>query len=93
MARFSERIGVKPPKTVLQLDSMDDDLRNGLWNTCYDVVFKEFLWEYFRTHDNEVIDKLWRHFFKGRVDEIPYSGREVVAELKAYFFKVNWDGV
>ena len=28
MAGFSERIGVKPPKTVLQLESMDDDLRN-----------------------------------------------------------------
>ena len=30
--RFSERMGFKPVRTVIQVDSMDDALRNGLWN-------------------------------------------------------------
>ncbi|MBE9594508.1 MAG: hypothetical protein IMF19_13640, partial [Proteobacteria bacterium] len=29
---FSQRKGITPVKSVLQTDSMDEDLRNGLWN-------------------------------------------------------------
>ena len=29
---FSQRIGKKPVKVEIQKGSMDDDLRNGLWN-------------------------------------------------------------
>jgi hypothetical protein len=32
MKLFSQRKGLKPVKSVMQVDSMDDDLRNGLWN-------------------------------------------------------------
>ncbi|MGA7100494.1 MAG: hypothetical protein WB019_09515, partial [Pseudolabrys sp.] len=31
---FSDRIGKTKPKTLLQVDAMDDDLRNGLWEAC-----------------------------------------------------------
>jgi hypothetical protein len=30
--QFSERMGFKPVKDIIQINSMDDDLRNGLWN-------------------------------------------------------------
>jgi hypothetical protein len=93
MARFSERMGVTPPKTVLQLESMDSDLRNGLWNVCYDLVFGDFLKQYFQPRDNPVVAKLWRLFFKKPVDEISYDGDEVLEHLKIYFFKSSWDGV
>ena len=36
--RFSEKYGFKPVKEQLQINSMDDDLRNSLWNAlkiCY----------------------------------------------------------
>ena len=74
MARFSERIGVKPPKTVLQLDTMDDDLRNGLWNVCYDLVFSEFLREYFSSREDRRLALLWRDFFRLPVDDMPFGG-------------------
>ena len=32
MAKFSERIGVKPPKSIIQKESIDEDLENALWN-------------------------------------------------------------
>jgi len=35
--RFSQRIGKTRIKTAIQIESMDDDLRNSLWN-----VFREF---------------------------------------------------
>jgi hypothetical protein len=38
MASFSERIGITPPKAI-QLESLDYDLRNSLWNVCYHYWF------------------------------------------------------
>jgi len=32
---FSQRKGLKPVKSVIQADSMDADLRKGLWNSLY----------------------------------------------------------
>jgi hypothetical protein len=32
MMLFSERQGIKPVKSILQVDSMDEELRTGLWN-------------------------------------------------------------
>jgi len=32
MKLFPQRKGIKPGKNVVQVDSMDDELRNGLWN-------------------------------------------------------------
>jgi hypothetical protein len=36
--RFSERIGITKPRDALQLDCMDDALRNCLWNTLLSVL-------------------------------------------------------
>ena len=35
---FSQKHGYKPVKSVIQLTSIDDDLRNGLWNAL-DVYY------------------------------------------------------
>lgn len=93
MARFSERIGVSASKTVLQLDSMDDDLRIGLWNVCFDDLFKYFLQKYFRPYTDTLVGDLWRHFFKMRVDEIPNTGSKAVGFLKEFFFVASWNAV
>lgn len=93
MPTFSQRIGVKPTKTILQLESMDDDLRNGLWNVRYDRPFKYFLQKYFNPHEDRLVGGLWRSFLKLRADEIPSGGRDVVKFLKAHFFRVAWNEV
>ena len=33
MKRFSQRKGFKPVTEVIQIDSMNSELRNSLWNT------------------------------------------------------------
>ena len=93
MARFSERIGAKPPKTVLQLDSMDDELRNGLWNVCYDLIFGHFLDNYFNSHEDATVGALWRHFFKLPVDKMPYKGLDIIDWVRGRFFARTWDEV
>jgi hypothetical protein len=37
MKLFSQRKGIKPVKSVMQVDSMDSELRNGLWNAL--IIF------------------------------------------------------
>jgi hypothetical protein len=38
MSSFSERMGITPPKAI-QYQSLDIDLRNSLWNVCYQYWF------------------------------------------------------
>jgi len=77
--RFSQRIGKKPVKCDFQIESMDDDLRNGLWNIVWEVAVG-------RIQDRDYLDvdddwrpfltSLWHSFFKWPVDEVPWSSAE-----------------
>jgi hypothetical protein len=42
MKSFSQRQGIKPVRSILQVDEMDDGLRNGLWNVL-DIYFWSIL--------------------------------------------------
>jgi|ERR1035438_1893721 hypothetical protein len=95
MARFSERIGVTQPKTVMQLGSMDADLRNGLWNVCYDGLLKSCWKKYFRPNENFNFPRsLWIDFFKLPIDALPHTGRQVLEFIRAFYFnKATWSDV
>ena len=41
MQFFSQRKGLKPIKSIVQKDSMDDDLKNGLWNVLHIFYLKQ----------------------------------------------------
>ena len=36
---FSDRLGITKPKSILQVEAMDTDLRNGLWQACTEFFF------------------------------------------------------
>jgi hypothetical protein len=73
MMLFSQRKGLTPVKKVIQSDSMDDDLRHGLWN-----ALDLFCW----LRQREVViwisqgilvilfKRLWLHFFKWPLDNL-----------------------
>ena len=37
---FSQRNGITPESKDIQLESIDDDLRNGIWNVLYSSFFE-----------------------------------------------------
>ena len=66
MELFSERLALTP-KRVLQIGTMDDGLRNRLWN----AVFVHLL---HRTEERslfDLLDEIWCNHFRRPVDEFP----------------------
>lgn len=50
MKLFSHRHGLKPVKNVIQIDSIDTDLQNRLWNSL-----KIYYWDLIM-HYNQIFD-------------------------------------
>jgi hypothetical protein len=92
--RFSQRIGKTSIKTVLQIDSMDHDLRNSLWNMLMESYLGGLSGINVRQHGYEVLCRyltvLWADFFKWAIDELPSRGRDIHVELKNWFFQAEW---
>ncbi|MEW6048379.1 MAG: AbiJ-NTD4 domain-containing protein [Bacillota bacterium] len=83
--RFSRRIGKTPVRTALQVDSMDQALRNSLWNVLYRFLFNREEWEPY-----EDIMDLWEHFFKQPIDSVPGETPKAIAAIRKWFFECPW---
>jgi hypothetical protein len=84
-----------PVKSVMQVDSMDDDLRVGLWNALdvfYWSKFNSYLGPSVKAHDglSLLLHFLWRDFFKRTVDSIPSHWDTALRDVKSFFFGCNW---
>lgn len=102
---FSERYGYKPIREIIQIESMDEPLRNGLWSLlqmhCWDNVrtVKRGLSRgyYLSGYGNEKIqslcDGLWFHYFKKPLDTLDDNWSNVLETLRKYFFKCDWNEV
>lgn len=99
MRSFSQRKGFVPVKTVIQVDSMDDDLRNSLWNALtryyWEKVRPTILAQYFLSDRQNsslqtLFKRLWSDHFKEPVDTLADSWSKTYDETREYFFDTNW---
>ncbi|MCL4369879.1 MAG: hypothetical protein M1380_03080 [Chloroflexi bacterium] len=96
---FSQRHGFERTKQTLQLGSMDDDLRNGLWNALVQLCWPRvapsnvfMAYEYTRcAYAQAVLIPLWRDFFKRPLDLMPSDWSAAYGELRTYFFGCPWN--
>lgn len=91
---FSQRNGLKPVRTAIQRESIDDELRTALWNNLT-VHYFGFIEDYeYKTPSSLVLllKRIWIHYFKGRLDEFPEL-YQVESEIKGYFFGAKWNEV
>jgi AbiJ N-terminal domain 4 len=86
--RFSERHGYKPVRKIIQIDSMNDELKNALWN-----VLTLFIWERVNSTRGfpsstmkDFCDLVWFDFFKETLDTMPNTGSGVSKLLRYKFF-------
>lgn len=93
MNRFSERIGKKELKPI-QVDSMDLELRNGLWNVISMYFLESLLEENIdRVKHSKyyiLIHNIWNWFLKEPTDSLGFYGPHlIVSTLKKQFY--DWD--
>jgi len=82
VAKFSDRLGITQPPNEIQVDTINDDLRNSLWNWILEVL------QYDRGEKS--IRLIWKDHFKMPLNELNNSYSRNVALLHEYFVKSEW---
>lgn len=84
---FSEKMGLKSMKNIIQLKSMDDDLKNSLWNCWYMNIY-DFLVHTHQDFYKRFFSDVWIHLLKTPVDIAPLDHYpSLLREIKEYFFQ------
>jgi hypothetical protein len=93
--RFSERIGITKARTAIQIDGVDEALRNGLWNALDGVAFVPFKGHTYINHlpRYRLLESTWLNFFKRPLDEIDGHWPTIRAGLRKWFFATEWHEV
>ena len=91
MMRFSERIKKREVEVIIQIDSIDDELKNGLWNILTIYLFDPLQKNY--SIENSSLKSLcisiWFSHFKEPIDTMPLYSDRIKNEIRSRFF--NWD--
>jgi hypothetical protein len=95
MNLFSQRKGLKPVKSIIQVDSMDTALRNSLWN-----ALSIFYWQQlkdciliklaYNQNMNILLKNIWLNYFKYPIDTLSDRWGSTHNQIKQYFFKCQW---
>jgi hypothetical protein len=99
MKLLSQRQGLKPIKSVIQIESMDEDLRNGIWNALSIYYWKEVkAAPYLYLGQTEpqmfrLLRAMWLDYFIAPVDTLPTTWEPVYDILRKHFFSSSWNGV
>lgn len=93
---FSQRMGLKPVSRPLQIDDMDANLRNGLWNAMTIGYWEQYESGY-QDSDLLIGSNFW-NFARGFaydhdmiVDSLPRHWDEMLEVLRTYYFDCSWD--
>jgi uncharacterized protein with PIN domain len=90
---FSERKGLKKVQTEIQIDYINDALRNKLWNmlkTYYWDKMETFRWIYQHRAMEVLFKKMWHYYFKKPFDTMPEYWEHLYREIREYFLKCAW---
>lgn len=100
--RFSERYKYKSVRELIQIETLDDALRNGLWSllkisywdrvhSSSDVFGSHY---HLSTYGNEPIrtlcQRLWFTHFKKPLDRLSNNWNDVLQQLRTHFFECQW---
>lgn len=95
---FSQRHGYRPVNKELQLEEIDVDLRNRLWN-----LTEAFYWKKYENYGANygvsgsnfemTMQKIWHDFFKWKINEMPGYFSDAVKIIEKQFFEFQWHRV
>jgi hypothetical protein len=76
-------MGYKPVKDIIQVESMDEELRNGIWSILSETAWHAL--EY--TTPIDFSKKIWREYFKEPTDEAPSGDVSFNNQIRDYIFE------
>ncbi len=89
---FSERIGLKPVKSLIQTDGIDPPLRNALWDALHIIVWSNFQTGRVANSDiGTLIFHLWHRFFNQPFDQSPEFMCDAIAYVRDFYFNASWN--
>jgi hypothetical protein len=96
MSTFSERHGYVKPKSI-QFESMDDDLKNGIWNAIQLYFLRKRRQSASDFIDDDEIESIfsviWIKFLKLPIDTMHPHWENLVQQFRIQFFKFSWHQV
>jgi len=89
---FMVRNGFKEESFDLQITSMDDALRNGLWNVIYQMFFHQTKVDYFLSSSTvyEFFELIWVDYFENAIDTIQESYDKFYSLIRETFFQMTY---
>lgn len=103
MASFSERFGHKPVRTAFQMDSVDQNLRTGLWNALMstywrmveDTVSENSGYLHPQQHRDmwHFLQNIWGDHLKRELDTMNRQWTRTRDDFKAHFLACEWYAV
>ena len=90
---------MKPIKQTLQINDMDDDLRNGLWNAltvCYweqqsgSALIIKNRYENYTSRIYSLLKTLWHVYYKRPLDTLGIDWNKIYNFIREYFFSCPW---
>jgi len=98
--KFSERYGYTPINKVIQIDGLNDALRNSIWNVLDATVFSDKYFLKHRYNDYGVVaekariykfsQRLWADFFKLPVDSRDGFPEGILRDIRNWYFNADW---
>jgi hypothetical protein len=85
---FSDRLGITEPRSALQIEGIDEALRNGLWQACIEYLLRESNRYY--PEDSvfqRLMSRIYVDFFKQPSDTVPYGQKREYKRLGIGFSK------
>ena len=95
MLSFSQRMGLVPVATIIQIDSVNEALRNSLWNVLHDAIWSN---QNFMGHGRRgeplirsFSRSLWADFLKKPVDQRPELDKDTLDQIRKLYFEFPWN--
>jgi hypothetical protein len=96
--RFSERKGLRPVSEIIQVDGMNKDLRNSIWNVLSARILQPFKGPlgsivFDLSTEDGFFFRLWADFFKEPIDLLPRDAEQALKQLFDWYCAFSWNEV
>ncbi|WP_116886892.1 AbiJ-NTD4 domain-containing protein [Pseudomonas syringae] len=94
---FSQRMGLAPAAKDTQIESIDNDLKNSLWNVLtdhywseYDHPIRQYLGLVEGSNMENLTNAIYRDFHKILIDAKPQYWVDLITAIKTHYFSMSW---